>query len=230
VLVIGALVIAACQRSPQTPPASQAPTLNHVEAAKSALAVRDWAGAAPHLRAALAQDPNNLFLHYNLAICATWLDQTAEAAREFQWVLEHAASGSDEATTARRWLAGQKTGTSTPTASAPGADPNVGDSGVRGVAIWGDAGQAPLPLSRYQLFLIGLRGTPTKEFFRVLRTDRDGTYEFKQVPAGSYKLTDSIGPGPKWRLKVTLEAGRNLALDLTPDNGVQRRDDLPEGK
>jgi len=228
-LAIGiALAVVGCKRG-EAPPTSEAPAVvDHVAEAKKALAVANWAGAAPHLRAALQQDPDSLFLHHNLAVCATWLDQTDEAEREFEWVLAHAPSDSDEATTARKWLAGRKKlRTSTETASEPAADPWVGDSAIHGIAMWGEPGQAPAPLSRYQIFLIGLPNTPTKAYFREFRTDRGGNYEFKKVPAGSYRLSDTVGPDPKWRLKVTFEPGQDLLLDLTPENGVQRRDDFP---
>lgn len=226
-----ALLIASCQRAPEAPPASKAPAVNHLEEAKKALAVADWATAAPHLRAALQQTPDSLFLHYNLAICATWLNQQDEAVREFQWVMDHAPSDSDEATTARKWLASKGRGTRTETAAEPEADnTKVGDSAVHGIALWAPPGQPAAPLGRYQLFLYGLRDTPTKGFFRVLRTETNGNYEFTKLPAGSYKLSDTIGPDPKWRLKVTLEPGQDLLLDLTPDNSVQRRDDFPDGK
>ena len=96
--------------------------------------------------------------------------------------------------------------------------------------MWGEPGQPSTPLSRYQIFLIGLRDTPTKAYFREFRTDRGGNYEFKNVPAGTYRLSDTVGPDPKWRLKVTLEPGQSLLLDLTPENGVKRRDDFPDLK
>jgi len=222
------VVVAGCKRGGEAPPASKAPAaVDDVAEAKKALAVANWAGAAPHLRAALQKDPNSPFLHYNLAICATWLDQSDEAVREFEWVAANALSDSDEAKTARKWLAARKKlGTSTETA----ADPWVGDSGVHGIAMWGEPGQPSTPLSRHQIFLIGLRATPTKAYFREFRTDRGGNYEFKNVPAGTYRLSDTVGPDPKWRLKVTLEPGQSLLLDLTPENGVQRRDDFPDLK
>lgn len=227
-----ALLIASCQRAPEAPPAAEAPgAVNHLEEAKKALAVANWAGAAPHLRAALQQTPDSLFLHYNLAICATWLDQQDEAVREFQWVVDHAPSDSDEATTARKWLASKGRGTPTETAAGPELDNTaVGDGAVHGIALWGGPGQPPAPLSRYQLFLTGLRDTPTKKYFRVLRTEETGNYAFGKLPPGSYKLSDTIGADPKWRLKVTVEPGQDLLLDLTPDNSVQRRDDFPESK
>lgn len=229
-LALGAaLATAACQRAPEAP--APAPTVvDHLVEARKALAVADWATAAPHLRAALQQDPTSLFLHYNLAICATWLDLRDEAAREFEWVVAHATSDSDEVKTAREWLASRQKKTATETASSPGGgDVGLADSAVHGIVMSGEPGQPATPLGRQQLILSGLRGTPTKDVYRVLRAEDDGSYEVKRLPPGSYKLSDTIGDKPKWRLKVTLEPGQDLLLDLTPDNGVLRRDDFPTG-
>lgn len=223
-----ALVLAGCQRSPEAPPASEAPgAVDHVAEAKKALAIADWAAAAPHLRAALQQDPASLFLHYNLAICATWLDQRDEAVREFQWVLDHAPSDSEEASTARKWLA--KTGKSTETASAPPAadNPYVGDSRIHGIVTWGGP---PVPQNRTQVMLIGLPDSPTKEVRRVVRSDKDGAYEFTKVPAGPYKVEVLLQMKPRWRLKATVDPGQDVVLDLSPDNSFPARDDFPPTK
>src|SRR2546427_151792 len=73
-----------------------------------------------------------------------------------------------------------------------------------------------------------LRYTPTKARWYVLRSDREGRYEFKRIAAGQYKLTDAIAGPPKWRLKVAVKPGENLALDLTPENSTSVRDDFPQ--
>ena len=95
--------------------------------------------------------------------------------------------------------------------------------------MWAEPGRNPTPQSRRQLFLIGVRGTPTQELQYVLRSDREGHYEFTRIIAGSYKLTDAIAARPKWRLKVALQPGQGVTLDLTPQNATDLRDDFPEG-
>lgn len=215
------LVSAACQRAPTTrPPAPEsAPTISNLDAAKQALAVANWAAAAPHLRAALRQDPDSLYLHFSLATCATWLALTEEADREFQWVRDHAPSDSEEATAARRWLATRES-----SEARGGADPRfVGDSSVHGIVTWGTP---PAPQHRVQLFLMGLPNTPTKDGRHAIRTDENGAYAFPQIPAGMYKLEVLLMMKPRWRLKVALEPGQDLVMDLTPDNSVSRRDDF----
>jgi len=218
------LPFGACQRAAEAPRVSAPVVLDHVALARTALAAQQWAVAAEHLRAALSTDSSSLFLHSNLAICATWLDLKDEAIREFEWVVAHAPGDSEEAKIARRWLAGNRMGMQTAALAAAASDPNVGDSGIHGIATWGE------PLTRYQIFLTGLPDAPNKDFFRRVRTDYSGNYMLSKIPAGSYRLTDALGPEAKWRLKVTIEAGQDLAIDLTQDNSVQRRDDLAAAK
>jgi len=219
-LTLGAmLVLAGCQRAPATPAAEHPPTVSDLDEAKQALAVANWGAAAPHLRAALQQAPDSLFLHSNLAICASWLNLTDEADREFQWVHEHAPSDSEEAATARRWLA--KRGDSAETEAA--ANRVATDSGVHGIVMWGDP---PVPQNRMQIFLMGLPNTPTKDGRYALRTDENGAYAFQRIPAGTYKLEVLLMMKPRWRLKLTLEPGQDLVVDLTPENSVPRRDDF----
>ncbi|MGH7356812.1 MAG: carboxypeptidase-like regulatory domain-containing protein [Candidatus Rokuibacteriota bacterium] len=220
-----ALVVGACQRAPEAP-APGATIVDAAAEARKALAAGDCAAAAPHLRAAIAKDPESLYLHYNLGVCASHLNARDETIREFQWVVAHADPKSPEAEIARRWLidAGVLTGGST----AATSDPTVGDSVLRGVVTWSEGGAAPSPRSRQQLFLQGLRGTPNQALQYVRRSDESGIYAFKNVPAGTYKLTDVIAGKPKWRLKVVVEPGQETAIDLSPENGLPTRDDFPQ--
>lgn len=221
------LITAGCQRASQTQGSAPRPVVDHTEEARTAISAHNWAGAAEHLRAALRHDPESLPLHHNLAICASWLDRRDEATREFKWVVAHTPADSEEAKTARRWLAGTTPETPDTVAQAAGEAKAV-DSSLRGTVMWAEPGQSPVPQSRLQLFLIGLKDSPTKDQQYVLRSDPEGRYEFKHVVAGSYKLIDGIA-GPKWRLKVTLQPGQDLALDLSPANGTAVRDDFSEG-
>ncbi len=215
-----ALALGACQRAAEAPRVSAPVVLDQVALARTALAAQQWAVAAEHLRAALSTDPGSLFLHSNLAICATWLGLKDEAIREFEWVVANAPGDSEEAKIARRWLAGNRSGTQSAASELAANDPKIGNGSIHGTAAWGE------PLTRYQIFLVGLRDSPNKEFFRRVRTDYSGNYMLTKLPAGSYKLTDSVGPDSKWRLKVTVEPGQDLAIDLTQDNSVQQRDDF----
>ncbi len=222
------LAIGGCQRAPETQ--APAPAVDHVAEARSALAAQQWAAAAEHLRAALQKDAESLFLHYNLAICATWLDRRDEAIHEFEWIVAHAPGASEEAKTARQWLADNRSRAPGPNAAEPAADdPTVGDSGLHGVVMWAAPGQNSTPQGRQQLVLAGLRDSPTHERIYVTRADREGRYEFKQIVPGPYKLRGEAAAVIRWRLKVVLEPGQDLGLDLTPGNSTPKRDDFPGG-
>ena len=198
------------------------------------MARRDWETAAPLLRQAIPSAPDSVALHYELAICATYLELGDEATREFQWVLEHAQAGSEEATVARTWL------TQTRRPAAPektderlGAerernDAKAGNSGVRGVVEWAEAGQGVQPLDRKLLHLVGLKNTHTSGLRYSIRSDSSGRYGFEHVVAGPYKLTDTIAGRPLWRLKITVADAEEAVVDLGPNNSAKVRDDFPE--
>jgi len=190
----------------------------------------DWIGAARMLRQAVLREPSRLKLHYALAIADTYLEARDEAIREFQWVLANAPAGSPESQTAREWLtqAGVLKAAATP--PAPAAPPEPPDAaqlaGVEGQVTWKEP-NPPVKTSRLQLFLKGIGGTKTQEEYHVLFTDDEGRFAFKNLPPGPYKLVDRIAGKPDWRLRVEVEPGQRLAVDLTPDNSTRARDDFP---
>src|SRR5262245_44950698 len=101
IIVVGAAVsLMACQQREAHVLAPAVAVVDDVAVARQALESGEWAVAAPHLRTALARDPDNLWLHYQLGICASWLDLRDEAIQEFRWILAHATPRSDEMLTA----------------------------------------------------------------------------------------------------------------------------------
>jgi hypothetical protein len=197
----------------------------------------DWTLASRLLREAIVKQPTDVRLHYSLAVTATHLDLREEAIREFRWVLAN-APGTPEAQAARNWLIaagvlqeGETTASGSSSEGDTGAakDPDRGDSFVRGQVTWTE-GQPPISLTRLQLFLKGMDKTPTKDVHMVMRTDEDGRFEFKNVPAGTYKLTNRIAGEPLWRVKVEVTPGQTASIDLTAQNSLRVRDDFPDGK
>jgi hypothetical protein len=229
------LVAAACEKQSVARVIADAPGPAPAEAARSAMASRDWVAAAPLFRQAIAKSPDDIALHYDLAICASYLDLRDEAAREFQWVLVHAAIGSEEAQVARRWLADAGGVAASPVTSnqpAPVSDPNdprTGDGSVHGVVRWAEPGERrEQPLNRKLLHLVGLKNTPTHGLRYNVRSDENGRYEFTNIVAGPYKLTDAIAGEPMWRLKITVSKAQEAAVDLDTQNSAKVRDDFPE--
>jgi len=236
-LALLAAALGACG-SPATPPTAEPDV---VAEAMKAFDRSDWVPAARMLREAIVKQPTDLPLHYSLAVCATHLELRDEAIREFQWVLANAPGNAPEAVAARNWLtaAGVLTASSTgssgsdsddaATGGGPTADPDRGNSAVRGQVSWNE-GEPPVKLQRLQLFLKGLDNTPTRDVHLVLRTDEEGRFQFKNVPAGTYKLTNRIAGEALWRVRVTVAPGETTSVDLTPQNTVRVRDDFPGGK
>ena len=226
-LGIAVLTAAGCQQRsvPSTPPTVE---IDHAAEGHRAFDAQDWRTAATHYRAALQTTPDDLTLHYRLAIATSWLDLRDEAMQQFEWVVANATTGSEPSRVAQDWLASaRKSAASTTTAAAPtSGDERVGDSGLRGRVVWDD-GQGPEPQKRFllQLYTIGDDGRSKGRSFRI-RSDREGNYVFSNIPAGTYKLTDNNVAPPRWRLKVELKPGENATIDLGPDNSVKVRDDF----
>src|SRR5207248_11341857 len=188
-----------------------------------------WGTAATHYRVAIQERPPEVFLHYRLAIATSWLEMRDEATTEFEWVVANAAASSDEARVAREWLdAARKRRADRAAAGASGGevkDERAGDSGLHGRVVW-DNGQGMQPQKRLQLHVYAINddGTSKKMIFQV-RTDFEGNYRFRNLPAGLYKLTDDNVGTAKWRLKVEIKSGEDPNLVLGPDNSVDTRDD-----
>lgn len=225
-----ALAVGACG-SPAPAPQAE---FDVVAEAMKAFDRSEWAQAARLLREATVKQPTDVRLHYSLGVSATHLELRDEAIREFQWVVGNAAPGSAEAQAARTWLAAAGVLTATASAGRSDAggdaatrDPVRGTNTFRGRAVWPD-GEPPVKLTRLQLFLKGLGGTPTQDVYMVVRTDEDGRFEFRNVPPGTYKLTNRIAGEPQWRLRVSVVEGQDASLDLTPQNSFSARDDFPQ--
>jgi len=234
-LALVLLIATACEKQSVARVVADAPGPAPTEAARAAMANRDWLAAAQLFRQAISKTPDDVALHYDLAICASYLDQRDEATREFQWVLAHAVAGSEETLVARRWLAdaaGVAASPPTTEQAAPAVDPNdpkAGDATVRGIVRWAEPGQkADQPLNRKLIHLIGLKNTPTQGQRYNVRSDENGRYEFANVVAGTYKLTDVVAGEAMWRLKVTVSKAQETAVDLDSQNSIKVRDDFPE--
>jgi hypothetical protein len=219
-----------CTSPPPSLPTPAATTRDVAAEAMAAVGGGDWARAAELLREALRQEPTSVKLHYHLALAATHLDLRDEAIREFQWVLASVAPELPEAQEARRWLteagvlarSGSETAPTTPSDRITEETP--GDSGVSGRVMWADGKTT----ARVQIFLRGAPKTPSQALQWVRRTDDSGHFEFKRIPPGIYMLTNRIAGEPMWRLRVQLEPGQTLTLDLSEANSAKIRDDFPE--
>jgi hypothetical protein len=222
-LLLGlAWLLSACQGPPELP-RTAAPPRDLLAEARAAMDRREYERAAGLLRDAIATSPDSLEAHYRLAVSASHLELADEATREFQWVVAHATPGSAESQIARNWLRGATAATRPPAQEMPAPNPDL--ASISGVVLGEPAGR---PLTRHQIFLKGLAGTPTQNEYHSLRTDQEGRYRFVNVLPGDYMLTDTVAAPPTWRLRVSLKRGDPLALDLTSENSTPTRNDFPD--
>jgi hypothetical protein len=223
-LAIGVMVlIIGCQEAPL--PVTPPPDL--LGKAREAMARGDYDTSARLLRQAVAASPDNLEAHYRLAVSTSYLDFFDETHREFEWVVAHGVPDSAEVKSARDWLRQSRAPTAEGPPSPEPATPRPDRATLSGRVVWAKDG-APEPQRSFQLFMKGIKGTPVEDEFYRVQTDQQGAYGIADVVPGEYSLTNRVAGPPIWRLKVTLKAGENVQLDLTPENSVKVRDDFPD--
>lgn len=221
-----ALLLAACQAPPPSPPRAADPD-PAVLAAGQAMERGDYARAAELYRQLVATHPDSVPLHYGLAVAASYMDRREEAAREFRWVLERGAPDSAEVEAAQRWLVRVGAFRQSAGVGEGEEERQPGTAGLEGRAVYAEGGRSPEPMRRLQLFLVGQPDSPTQDERHVLRTDEDGGFRLTNLVPGPYMLTNRRAGQPIWRLRVDLQPGQDLILDLTPANSVAIRDDFP---
>jgi len=228
-VLIGLLALLAGCQSPSRPVQSSAPEDPAAMAAR-ALAGGRYTDALELYRQALSEAPGKVSLHYGLGVASSHLDRRDDAVREFKWVVQYGSQTAPEVAAARQWLirAGALPSTSLDT-SAPsrsGEERQAGNASLEGRAIFAEAGQAPKPMARLQLFLVP--ESPTQKERYHLRTDEEGNFKFPDVIPGPYKLIDRVAGQPIWRLRVDFKPSETKALELTPANSLAIQDDFPE--
>ncbi len=224
------LTASGCRESRPQPPKAAVES-DSLAAAREAMGRHDYAAAVTLLRETLAKQSADVEAHYRLAVSTSHLDQPDEAAREFEWVVAHAQPDAPEARIAQEWLTSRTTVTRSSSAPAAGAAPAPVEPPAQRQELATLSGRAVGPggpMSRLQLFLKGLRDSPVKDEYHLLRTDGQGNFHFANVVPGEYMLTNAIAGPVLWRLKVALARGQRLTLDLSPTNDVSARDDFPE--
>jgi hypothetical protein len=197
--------------------------------AARALAGGRYTDARDLYRQALAEAPGKVSLHYGLGVASSHLDRRDDVVREFRWVVQYGPQTAPEVAAARQWLI--KAGalpamTLTALPSRSGEERQAGNASLEGRATFAEAGQAPKPMARLQLFLVP-EGSTEKERYH-LRTDENGNFKFPNVIPGPYKLIDRVAGQPIWRLRVEFKPSETKALELTPANSLAMQDDFPE--
>lgn len=218
-LGIGAMaLVIGCQQAPLPQPPVTPPDL--LGEARAAMARGEYDTSARLLRQAVVASPDSLEAHYRLAVSASYLDLFDEAQGEFEWVVAHGASGSAEVQLARDWLRQSRSQAAESPPSPEAATTRSDRATLSGRVVWSQEG-TPEPQPYLRLFMKGIKGTSVEDEFYRVQTDQQGTYTIADVVPGEYSLTNRVAGTPIWHLKVTVKAGENLKLNLTPENSVK---------
>jgi len=228
-VLIGLLALLVGCQSPSRPVQSSASEDPAATAAR-ALAGGRYADALELYRQALADAPGKVALHYGRGVASSYLDRRDDAVREFRWVVQYGPPTAPEVVAARQWLMQARAllppDLAKPEPRRPVEKRQAGNASLEGRAIFAEAGQAPKPMARLQLFLVPESPTQTERYH--LRTDEQGNFKFPDVVPGRYKLIDRVAGQPIWRLRVEFKPSETKALELTPANSLAMQDDFPE--
>lgn len=223
-LVVAALVTGCDSKTPKvTTAAAPPPAVGTLREEAAALAARgDYIAAERKYREALKAQADDVELHFGLGSMLTQLDRREEAAEEFRWVVKNGRPGRPEVDSARRWLADAGAAATTTASSEPAPDANAVGT-VAGKLTWPDIP----PEKEFGIRIVVVRdGDPNVRKFT--RTKFNSTFSVSDLPEGAYKLTGLAGPVRIWSdLPITVTAGRQTTIDLSPANAVVSATEFP---
>ena len=222
VLLAAALILgAACQQTPVShPPVS---TLSPAEQLKvegdAFMAKGDYFDAVEKYRQAADLDPAAIAPRFALGTAFSFLDKRTEAVAQFRWVLSHAEAASSEYHEAHSWLtrAGALVAPSASADADPNAQARAVDPSTTGHLVGKTEWPGVTPQRRLITGMLSLVGDePVTQDVKRSRAFRLGDgYEFKDVPAGRYRVVAVIDETTVWDEKVTVETGKDTNLMLS---------------
>jgi hypothetical protein len=176
-----------------------------------------YEGALRAFSEALSRLPDDVGLHYLLAVTYSHLDRKDDATLAFRYVVQHGKPGSPEVQAATRWLAGVgiSVGRAEP---VPVPDPpELLTASLEGKIVWEIPPDRAMP--RLQLQLEGTSANTQGKRYGIF-AHFNGLYAFPKVRPGDYRLRAQIAYTRIWEMDVTV--GEKTMLDLTQDNAVSR--------
>lgn len=224
VLLAVALVLgAACQQAPVSVP-SVSQDLSPVDRLKAEgdafMAKSDYPNAIEKYRQAVDLDSSAVGPHFGLGTAYSFVDKRPEAIVQFRWVLARADGSSTEYQEAYRWLSrvgalpapAVASDASQKNQSKPTVDPStvgrlVGKTEWPGVT----------PQRRMVSGTMSLVGDePVTQDVKRQRAFRLGdAYEFRDLPAGRYRVVAVVDGTTVWDEKVNVETGKDANLTLS---------------
>ncbi len=231
VLVLAAaLLLAACQQAPVShAPTTAAPGAQAMAEGDALLAKGDYPGAVEKYRQAVDLEPEGIRPHFALGTAYSFLDKRPEAIAQFRWVLGRADAGSTEYKEAHRWLARVGALPASPAVadSTRPSSPFPPDPSSIGRLVGKTEWPGITPHKRLITGQLSLMGDePVTHDVKRTRAFRLGDgYEFRDVPAGRYRVVAVIEETMVWDEKVTVEPGKDTNLLLS-----QSSSPLPAGR
>jgi hypothetical protein len=229
-LLAAVLALAACQQAP-VPSAPVEAAISPADRLKAEgdvlVAAGKYLEAIEKYREAAVLDGAAVGPRFGLGTAYSFLDKRPEAIAQFRWVLDRADPGSAEYREARGWLL--RVGALVEPATV--ADANQPEPARADPSLGHLVGKTQWPEVTPQRHLITgsltLAGDePVTHDIKRTRAFRLGdVYEFKDVPPGRYRVVATIDGATVWDAKVSVEAGKDTALDLT-----QAASPLPAGR
>jgi hypothetical protein len=218
-LLLAALLLTACQQAPVSrPPAAASAAGLALAEGDQFMARGDYAAALEKYRQAVDLEPDAVRPHFALGTAYSFLERRPEAIAQFTWVLSHADSGATEYREAYRWLARVGALPASATAEAtPAVTPtSPADPATLGRVVGRTEWPGVTPQKRLVTGQISLIGDePVTHGVNRARPFRLGdAYEFRDVPAGRYRVVAVIDETMVWEEKVTVEAARDTSLVL----------------
>ncbi len=223
---------AACQQAPAShPPTSQSLSPgDQLKAEGDAfLAKADYANAVEKYRQAADLDPAAIGPRFGLGTAYSFLDKRPEAIVQFRWVMARADAASTEYQEAQRWLI--RVGALVPSATVADATQKSQtrpiDSSTVGRLVGKTEWPGVTPQRRLVTGTLSLVGDePVTYDVKRNRAFRLGdAYEFRDVPAGRYRVVAVVDGATVWDEKVTVETGKDTSFNLS-----QATSPVPAGK
>jgi hypothetical protein len=220
-LAAGLLLGTACQQAPTShPPVSSLSPSEQLKVEGDAfMAKGDYGNAVEKYRQATDLAPAAISTRFALGAAYSFLEKRPEAIVQFRWVLSHADASSPEYQDAHRWLTrvGALAAPTAVTESSQKGRPGSLDASTPGRLVGKTEWPGVTPqrnLIKGTLSLVG--DEPVTQDVRRDRAFRLGdAYEFKDVPAGRYRVVAVIDGTTVWDEKVTVDHGKDASLTLS---------------
>jgi tetratricopeptide (TPR) repeat protein len=232
-------LLVGCQQAPAPERPAAAPVVSPAAVARGEadqlMERGEYGQAAGKYQEAVTLAPEDMSLRYALGTAYSQLGRRAEAAEQFQWVVQRGDPSEDYHRAARQWLVsagllpdGRAASTGTDAAvERPAQEPTKGK--VAGPLEW------PGVNSRERLIKVRLTLTGEDEATRAVTLSRPfrlgERYEFRDLAPGKYRLVakaeDSAPAMELWDQHVTVEAGQVTQLPLSASNSKVSPDTFP---